>query len=134
MSRLEAPSSPTGLSPTRSGKRHQIKRSLSELASPTRGSRAQSRREPPQDDRHLHLVHSTPITRRSLDTPRFDGSNMAQSPEDSRRPSIFVARDEAAERAASREARQKSLRIEEARVIESSEFVLPMINQRDLDF
>lgn len=131
MSRLEPPASPTGLSPTRASKRHQIKRSLSELASPTR-SRNQQRKEQQPDDKHLYHVHSTPMTRRSLDAARFDAGNMAQSPEESRRGSDQPPLEDVVEKASQRERRNDALRSEKARMAESSEFVNTKVTRRTI--
>ena len=100
MSNLEPPSSPTGASPTRGSKRHQIKRSLSEFTSPTRTrTNASQRKEQqqhhqPEEKRPPLPSHVTSPMRHSLDMPRTDFPSAIFSPDPSRRGSVLVARDD----------------------------------------
>lgn len=110
MSNLESLSSPSAVSPTRGSKRHQIKRSLSEFTSPTRGSRNAPPPSPSQRQQHPHQSYQqqirqlqppntpqrqqntkdsqTTMTRHSLDMPRRDKTATVTSPTMSRKPSI----------------------------------------------
>ena len=79
---------------TRSGSRHQIKRSITEFAAPVKLSR--HRKDRYHDERGpkvpgANLQHQT---RFSLDTPRSEGMTPKMSPDQSRRPSVMLQREE----------------------------------------
>lgn len=122
MSNLELPVSPGAASPTRSSKRHQIKRSLSELASPTRSTRGQHKgNEINQDDKRLHPFHSNTSGRHSLDVPGLDGSTSIRSPVESRRASVLILAPENDARTRSREVQDRELHQVQAQMTESFE-------------
>lgn len=82
---------------SKSGNRHQLKRSITELASPVKLSRQQRKdRDRHNDDRPPHAVSANPLlwSRTSVDMPRSEGVTPIISPDQSRRPSIMLQRDE----------------------------------------
>ncbi|KAF7549561.1 hypothetical protein G7Z17_g6308 [Cylindrodendrum hubeiense] len=82
---------------TKSGNRHQLKRSITELASPVKLSRQQRKdRDRQHDDRPPHPVSANPFlwSRTSVDMPRSEGVTPIISPDQSRRPSIMLQREE----------------------------------------
>ncbi|KAL6403621.1 hypothetical protein AUP68_12979 [Ilyonectria robusta] len=82
---------------SKSGNRHQLKRSITELASPVKLSRQQRKdRDRHNDDRPPHAVSANPLlwSRTSVDMPRSEGVTPIISPDQSRRPSIMLQREE----------------------------------------
>lgn len=81
---------------SRPGSRHQIKRSLSELTSPGRLHRRQQqhrRQESIQDEKLWSPANITTQMRRSLDLPMSAGATPVMSPNQSRRASILIPKD-----------------------------------------
>lgn len=137
-------------SPTR---RHQIKRSLSEFASPGKSGRSARRERPaaaagssyyyPDDGgvgrtgngpQHLRYPSVAADSRMSLDIPRSNGFSPAMSPDQSRRGSLLLppalplppaARDgkEDGQRASSTESSDVRLRQNQARIAGNTEYV-----------
>ncbi|KPM37690.1 hypothetical protein AK830_g8869 [Neonectria ditissima] len=82
---------------TKSGNRHQLKRSITELASPVKLSRQQRKdRDRQHDDRAPHPVSANPFiwSRNSVDMARSEGVTPIMSPDQSRRPSLMLQREE----------------------------------------
>ncbi|KAK7421947.1 hypothetical protein QQX98_001941 [Neonectria punicea] len=82
---------------TKSGNRHQLKRSITELASPVKLSRQQRKdRDRQNDDRAPQPVSANPFiwSRNSVDMTRSEGVTPIMNPDQSRRPSVMLQREE----------------------------------------
>ncbi|KAH7170660.1 hypothetical protein EDB81DRAFT_174821 [Dactylonectria macrodidyma] len=81
---------------TKSGNRHQLKRSITELTSPTKLSRQQRKDRDRSDDRPPQATSANPFiwSRTSVDMPRSEGVTPVISPDQSRRPSVMLQREE----------------------------------------
>lgn len=130
MSNLEPPSSPSGASPTRGSKRHQIKRSLSEFTSPTRTRTNTSQRKEQQqhqaEEKRPLPSHVTSPMRHSLDMPRTDFPSAIFSPDPSRRGSVLVARDNH-DKSTSRDRADERVPIPRQMASDSAEYDSPSI-------
>ncbi|CAM1506550.1 Fc.00g061910.m01.CDS01 [Cosmosporella sp. VM-42] len=82
-------------STSRSGSRHHIKRSITEFAAPVKLSR-HHRKDRYHDERgpQVPAANVQQQTRFSLDMPRSEGVTPMMSPDQSRRPSVMLQRDE----------------------------------------
>lgn len=98
--------STNSVSSVRSSSRHQLKRSITELASPVKlGRREKKERDRYNEDRAVHAHHisiSHPVSanpqyqgRASVDImTRSEGVTPYMSPDQSRRPSLMLSREE----------------------------------------
>ncbi|KAF5020929.1 hypothetical protein F66182_7034 [Fusarium sp. NRRL 66182] len=86
----------------RSGNRHQLKRSITELASPVKLNRRKDKERDRYNDERAQISISHPVsanphypTRASVDImPRSEGVTPYMSPDQSRRPSLMLSREE----------------------------------------
>lgn len=128
---------PRPTSPPRSGGRHQARRSLTEFTSPVKLHRHHHhhthqdqhhqhhrRKDHHHDDKGPPTANTLPLIRNSLDMPLSGDATPYLSPDQSRRASVHVYRDDDA-KLETRESREARLRLEQEKAAIRAECAPP---------